>query len=427
MGLGRKTQPRMFGRTCPARTVDVGRGFRTRCVQPNRSCHCGSDDPAPHVQQHGAFKPRRVSCTRAPQALPPPVLPNPGDLCHHPRGLPSRGHGADGPQISDTQAPVGQAVEVSTVSTVGQGLAEGCFTPVDVARIAAEGLAQLPVDGRRVLVLIPDGTRTMPMPLMFETLEREVGPRVAALDYLVALGTHLPMNDEQLSALVGQRVHGGRAGGRQIFNHRWDDPATFLQLGTIPAREISDLTGGRLTQDVPVALNRLVTEYHHVLVCGPVFPHEVVGFSGGTKYLLPGHRRTGDHPLHALARSTHHQLRGDRHHGHAGQGGDRPRGCAASDATFAVVAGRDARWCRGRVLRRRSRDVASGGVALGAAAHRVGRQAVRSRARRDAADVRRFVGGGEGHLQIGAGRGRRWGSGDLRAARQGGQSRARDG
>jgi len=37
-----------------------------------------------------------------------------------------------------------------------------------------------------------------------------------------------------------------------------------------------------------VALNRLVIEYDHVLVCGPVFPHEVVGFSGGTKYLFPG-------------------------------------------------------------------------------------------------------------------------------------------
>jgi nickel-dependent lactate racemase len=171
---------------------------------------------------------------------------------------------------------------------VGQGLLEGCFTPADTARIAAEGLAQLPVDGRRVLVLIPDGTRTMPMALMFDTLERELGQRVAALDYLVALGTHMPMSDEQLSVHLGTPVADGRAGSRQIFNHRWEDPATFLQLGTIPAREISDLTGGRLTQDVPVALNRLVTEYDHVLICGPVFPHEVVGFSGGTKYLYPG-------------------------------------------------------------------------------------------------------------------------------------------
>jgi nickel-dependent lactate racemase len=39
---------------------------------------------------------------------------------------------------------------------------------------------------------------------------------------------------------------------------------------------------------VTVSLNRLPLEYDHVLVCGPVFPHEVAGFSGGTKYLFPG-------------------------------------------------------------------------------------------------------------------------------------------
>ena len=34
----------------------------------------------------------------------------------------------------------------------------------------------------------------VPMALMFATLERVLGPRVAALDYLVALGTHMPMS-----------------------------------------------------------------------------------------------------------------------------------------------------------------------------------------------------------------------------------------
>jgi lactate racemase len=139
-----------------------------------------------------------------------------------------------------------------------------------------------------VLVLIPDGTRTMPLPLMFEIVERELGPRVAALDYLVALGTHSPMDDRQLSALIGRPVAGGFAGQRRIFNHRWDDPATFAHLGTIPASVVEEVTGGRLSHSVPVALNRLATEYDHVLICGPVFPHEVVGFSGGTKYLFPG-------------------------------------------------------------------------------------------------------------------------------------------
>jgi nickel-dependent lactate racemase len=174
------------------------------------------------------------------------------------------------------------------VNVVGRGLEDGCLTPEELVRIVREGLARLPLDGKRVLVLIPDGTRTMPMPFMFEALDRELGPRVAALDFLVALGTHSPMSDTQLSDLVGRPVTNGRAGARQIFNHRWDDPATFARLGTIPARDIVSLTNGRLDQDVPVALNRLVTEYDHVLICGPVFPHEVVGFSGGTKYLFPG-------------------------------------------------------------------------------------------------------------------------------------------
>src|SRR5262249_19798559 len=128
-------------------------------------------------------------------------------------------------------------------------------------------------------------------------LERELGPRAAALDYLVALGTHAPMTDAQLSAHVGHTVVNGlvvgadlKVGpyGSRIFNHRWDDPSVFATLVTIPASDIAAITGGKLSQAVPVELNRLVTEYDHILICGPVFPHEVAGFSGGAKYLFPG-------------------------------------------------------------------------------------------------------------------------------------------
>lgn len=126
------------------------------------------------------------------------------------------------------------------------------------------------------------------MPLMFDLLDAELSARVPALDFLVALGTHLPMDDAQLSALVGRDVRDGVTGTHRIYNHRWDDPAAFARLGTIGEQEIRSLTGGRLTAEVPVALNRLAVEYDHVLICGPVFPHEVAGFSGGTKYLFPG-------------------------------------------------------------------------------------------------------------------------------------------
>ena len=171
---------------------------------------------------------------------------------------------------------------------IGRGLIDGYLARDDVARIVREGLASMPLDGRRVLVIIPDGTRTMPMPLMFDTLERELLPRAATLDYLVALGTHTPMDDARLSRLVGRPVVDGRVGSTRVFNHDWSDPATFAHLGRIPAREIEELTNGRLREDVPVALNRLALEYNHILICGPVFPHEVAGFSGGAKYLFPG-------------------------------------------------------------------------------------------------------------------------------------------
>ncbi len=39
---------------------------------------------------------------------------------------------------------------------------------------------------------------------------------------------------------------------------------------------------------MPVILNRQALEHDHIVICGPVFPHESVGFSGGNKYLFPG-------------------------------------------------------------------------------------------------------------------------------------------
>ena len=126
------------------------------------------------------------------------------------------------------------------------------------------------------------------MPLIFDILERELGGRTASLDFLVALGTHPPMSDTQLTRLIGRPVQNGWAGRRRIYNHRWDDPAALVTLGEISAREIAEITGGRMHRAVPVRLNRLVLDYDHILICGPVFPHEVAGFSGGAKYLFPG-------------------------------------------------------------------------------------------------------------------------------------------
>ena len=171
---------------------------------------------------------------------------------------------------------------------IGTGLQDGYLNKDEIQVIVRDSLVSLALDGKRVIVLIPDNTRTMPMPLMFDLFEELFSQRVSQLDYLVALGTHQPLDDVQLSKLVGRSVIGGKVGCIQIFNHEWDKPESFVHIGTIPKEEIRQITGGLLSCDVPVQLNKRILEYDQIIICGPVFPHEVVGFSGGNKYFFPG-------------------------------------------------------------------------------------------------------------------------------------------
>ena len=158
----------------------------------------------------------------------------------------------------------------------------------EVRQFVAEAATQLSLKGKRVLIIIPDGTRTMPMSLMFDLLQAEISAHAAACDYLVALGTHAHMDEAQLSRLLGRPVAGGMCDNARIFNHRWDLPGTFADIGVIPAADVSRISGGVLSESIRVQINRLLLEYDQVVICGPVFPHEVVGFSGGNKYLFPG-------------------------------------------------------------------------------------------------------------------------------------------
>lgn len=171
---------------------------------------------------------------------------------------------------------------------------ECSISDTELRDVLAKGLGRLDLESRRVLVVIPDGTRTAPIGLFFALLGDLLGSRVEALDYLIALGTHPPMDDAAKGRLLETTVVDGMAGPSRVFNHRWEMPETFATLGTIPAKEVSAATGGKLEIDIDVRLNQLVgdsegnTPYDHILVCGPVFPHEVAGFSGGNKYFVPG-------------------------------------------------------------------------------------------------------------------------------------------
>jgi nickel-dependent lactate racemase len=179
--------------------------------------------------------------------------------------------------------------EVST-GAARIGGADRVLTAQEVTTFVTEQLGAVDLDGRSVCVLVPDATRSCPLPLLLDAVHGVLHGRVSRLTILVALGTHAPMDDVALSRHLAYPAGGleQRYPGATVANHEWWRPETFVSVGTIPSARIEELSAGRLSGDVEVRLNRAVVEHDVALVVGPVLPHEVVGMSGGTKYFLPG-------------------------------------------------------------------------------------------------------------------------------------------
>jgi len=147
--------------------------------------------------------------------------------------------------------------------------------------------------GQRVLVLIPDHTRSLPLPFLFRAMV-DVLHSAKQLDFMVALGTHPPLDEESINKLVNLTAEERTTTFKHIglLNHTWDNPSTLTSLGIMNQDEIKQIAGANwhssLPDEVDIRINKAALDYDHVIILGPTFPHEVVGFSGGAKYLFPG-------------------------------------------------------------------------------------------------------------------------------------------
>jgi len=175
---------------------------------------------------------------------------------------------------SQNYAPGGLLDENAVYQTLAQGLA-GKFK------------------GQKVLALIPDHTRSLPLPMLFRMVV-DLLHDARQLDFMIALGTHPAMTEQHIQQIVGISAdeRSGKYRHIGLLNHAWNDPAMLTSLGTMDQAEIRQIAGDSwhpsLPNEVAIRINKLVLEYDHILIIGPTFPHEVVGFSGGAKYLFPG-------------------------------------------------------------------------------------------------------------------------------------------
>jgi len=160
----------------------------------------------------------------------------------------------------------------------------------EIREVVQQALDAQKLDDKKVLAIIPDSTRSGPTGIFFRAISDALLGRAGKIDFLIALGTHPPMPADKINELLQISPEQRRAdyGSIGIFNHHWDSPEALKQVGVLGRDEVGRLSNGMLDIEVPVLINKMIFDYDHLLICGPVFPHEVVGFSGGHKYLFPG-------------------------------------------------------------------------------------------------------------------------------------------
>jgi nickel-dependent lactate racemase len=160
--------------------------------------------------------------------------------------------------------PTDGAPDRSVAAMVAESLSE----PIGIAPLE-ERLAP----SARVVILIDDKTRPTPqneiLPPLLERIRNAGVPR-DRVDIIVALGTHFPMTEEELSERVGQDI----AKNYRITNH---DPHAGDQV------KICEMTDG-----FPVKVNPIFAAADVKIGISSILPHPFNGFGGGPKIVMPG-------------------------------------------------------------------------------------------------------------------------------------------
>ena len=103
-----------------------------------------------------------------------------------------------------------------------------------------------------------------------------------AVDILPALGTHVPVTQEEAATMFGDIPYD------KFIPHNWR--TDVMKIGEVPAEYLEEITEGLWHDPVDVEINRLVMDekYDLILSIGQVVPHEVIGMANHAKNLFVG-------------------------------------------------------------------------------------------------------------------------------------------
>jgi len=133
-------------------------------------------------------------------------------------------------------------------------------------------LSALNISNKRVLIVCEDITRSTPIDFFFKDLADYLFQYKNEITVLFALGTHRPMTNEEIVKKLG--ISSSDVKKLKLINHDALDDSRLVKVGMI--------------DNVPLKLNKTITENDFLISVGSVVPHRVMGFSGGAKILVPG-------------------------------------------------------------------------------------------------------------------------------------------
>jgi nickel-dependent lactate racemase len=154
------------------------------------------------------------------------------------------------------------------------------LTPRQLNDLLLEGLAKLG-PRNKVLAVPPDQTRVHSRAGdLTRYAWQYYGDKLKAV--LPALGTHVPMNPEQIAHMYGDMP----LDLFQVHNWRTD----IETLGEVPAEFIREQSEGKLSYAWPAQVNKLISRggFDLILSIGQVVPHEVIGMASYNKNILVG-------------------------------------------------------------------------------------------------------------------------------------------
>lgn len=126
------------------------------------------------------------------------------------------------------------------------------------------------VADRKVLVVVPDATRSAHLREVLPFLLKKIDARACAIDVIVATGLHKKYDMRQLKSLLGE----GITKRYRVFQHDQEN-RSLVRLG-------------RTKSGIPIVLNRNTMNHDVVISIGVIEPHLYAGYSGGAKTVAIG-------------------------------------------------------------------------------------------------------------------------------------------